>query len=75
MTSIMRLQSNDFLREIWKPRPLISAGKSTLETAMQRSHDTGELIAFGRMLTSKRKSDFRKRFTASMTRFGRGSSD
>jgi NADPH2 dehydrogenase len=40
--------SNDFLREIWKGKPLISAGGYNREDAMKVSDETGDLIAFGR---------------------------
>jgi len=42
--------SNDFLREIWKPteRPFISAGGYTREMAIEVAEKTNELIAFGR---------------------------
>ncbi|KAI0642988.1 NADH:flavin oxidoreductase/NADH oxidase [Trametes meyenii] len=43
-------ESNDFIRNIWSPRPLISAGRYTRETAMKRvEENAGELIAFGRL--------------------------
>ncbi|KAI0671112.1 NADH:flavin oxidoreductase/NADH oxidase [Trametes maxima] len=43
-------ESNDFIREIWRPRPLISAGRYTRDTAMKRAEENaGELIAFGRL--------------------------
>ncbi|KAK7691371.1 hypothetical protein QCA50_004769 [Cerrena zonata] len=42
-------QSNDFLRKIWAPRPLMSAGGYTLESAGEIiSANPNELIAFGR---------------------------
>ncbi|KAF8906670.1 NADH:flavin oxidoreductase/NADH oxidase [Mucidula mucida] len=41
--------SNDFIREIWSPRPLITAGGYGRETAMEAADKTpGNLIAFGR---------------------------
>ncbi|KAJ7616517.1 hypothetical protein FB45DRAFT_1105724 [Roridomyces roridus] len=40
--------SNDFIREIWGPRPLISAGGYTPETALEVAEDKGNLIAFAR---------------------------
>ena len=43
------IDSNDFLREIWFPKPFISAGGFTAETATEVSNRTGELIAFGRL--------------------------
>jgi NADPH2 dehydrogenase len=42
-------ESNDFLREIWFPRPFISAGGFTVETATEVADRSGELIAFGRL--------------------------
>lgn len=44
--------SNDFIREIWAPRPLISAGRYSRETAIQTANDKGDLIAFGRYFVS-----------------------
>jgi NADPH2 dehydrogenase len=40
--------SNDFLREVWKGKPVISAGGYDREGAMKTSDETGDLIAFGR---------------------------
>ncbi|KAF9025579.1 NADH:flavin oxidoreductase/NADH oxidase [Hymenopellis radicata] len=41
--------SNDFIREIWSPRPLITAGGYERETAIEAADKTpGNLIAFGR---------------------------
>ncbi|KAI0373005.1 FMN-linked oxidoreductase [Pilatotrama ljubarskyi] len=42
-------ESNDFIRDIWLPRPLISAGRYDRESAIKRAEETGELIAFGRL--------------------------
>ncbi|KAJ7269570.1 NADH:flavin oxidoreductase/NADH oxidase [Mycena rebaudengoi] len=41
-------QSNDFIREVWGDRPLISAGGYSRDTAIQRSERTNALVAFGR---------------------------
>ncbi|KAJ7610083.1 FMN-linked oxidoreductase [Roridomyces roridus] len=41
-------QSNDFIRDIWGSRPLISAGGYTRETALATAQGKGDLIAFGR---------------------------
>ncbi|KAJ7023478.1 NADH:flavin oxidoreductase/NADH oxidase [Mycena alexandri] len=41
-------QSNDFIREIWGDRPLISAGGYTRETAIKLAEGKNNLIAFGR---------------------------
>lgn len=40
--------SNDFLREIWSPKPFISANEYTPESAIVRADKSGDLIAFGR---------------------------
>ena len=40
--------SNDFIRKIWAPRPLISAGGYNLEIAKDVAESKGDLIAFGR---------------------------
>uniref|UniRef100_A0A8H8CE90 NADH:flavin oxidoreductase/NADH oxidase N-terminal domain-containing protein n=1 Tax=Psilocybe cubensis TaxID=181762 RepID=A0A8H8CE90_PSICU len=45
-------ESNDFLRDIWAPRPFISCGDYTRETAIKRADETGNLIAFGRYFIS-----------------------
>lgn len=40
--------SNDFLRKIWGPRPFISCGGYTRETAVSKAEETGDLIAFAK---------------------------
>jgi len=45
-------QSNDFIRDIWSPKPLIVAGGFTRESALQRSDQTGDLVAFGKPFIS-----------------------
>ncbi|TFK37220.1 hypothetical protein BDQ12DRAFT_653121 [Crucibulum laeve] len=41
--------SNDFLRKIWLPKPLITAGGYTRKSALRRAQESeNELIAFGR---------------------------
>ncbi|KAJ6514904.1 hypothetical protein C8R47DRAFT_1001025, partial [Mycena vitilis] len=40
--------SNDFIRDIWGDRPLISAGGYTRETALTTAEEKGDLIAFSR---------------------------
>ncbi|KAJ4489880.1 hypothetical protein J3R30DRAFT_3693308 [Lentinula aciculospora] len=44
--------SNDFVRDIWAPKPLIVAGGFDRESAIERADLTGDLIAFGRKYTS-----------------------
>ncbi|KAK0447217.1 hypothetical protein EV421DRAFT_1929079 [Armillaria borealis] len=46
------LESNDFIRHIWAPKPLISAGGYTRESAMQTADRKGDIIAFGRYFIS-----------------------
>ncbi|KAJ3525045.1 hypothetical protein NMY22_g10737 [Coprinellus aureogranulatus] len=45
-------ESNDFLRRIWSPRPFISCGERTRETALKSSQENGDLVAFGRLFIS-----------------------
>ncbi|KAI0673190.1 NADH:flavin oxidoreductase/NADH oxidase [Trametes maxima] len=45
-------ESNDFIRKLWLPRALVSAGRYTRETAIKRAEETGELTAFGRLFIS-----------------------
>lgn len=46
-------QSNDFIRKLWLPRPLITAGRFTRESAIARAEEMpGELPAFGRLFIS-----------------------
>ncbi|KAJ7447182.1 hypothetical protein FB451DRAFT_1103529 [Mycena latifolia] len=45
---IKESHSNDFIREIWGDRPLISAGGYTRETAIAVAEEKGDLVAFGR---------------------------
>lgn len=40
--------SNDFIRDIWADRRLISAGGYTRETALAAAEEKGDLIAFAR---------------------------
>ncbi|KAJ6522870.1 hypothetical protein B0H19DRAFT_973116 [Mycena capillaripes] len=40
--------SNDFIRELWAPKTLISTGGYTRKTALERAEKDGNLIAFGR---------------------------
>lgn len=52
------MQSNDFIREIWRPRPLISAGGYNRELALKVAETKGDLIAFGRFFISNVRADF-----------------
>ncbi|RDB18133.1 hypothetical protein Hypma_000460 [Hypsizygus marmoreus] len=45
-------ESNDFIREIWQPLPLVSAASYTRETAIEAVEKHGGLVAFGRMYIS-----------------------
>ncbi|KAI0333589.1 FMN-linked oxidoreductase [Cubamyces sp. BRFM 1775] len=63
--------SNDFIRELWLPRPLISAGRYTRETAIARAEKTGELIAFGRPFISNPDLPLRLRENLPLTPWSR----
>lgn len=45
-------ESNDFLRDIWAPKPFITAGNYARDTAIERAGATGDLVAFGRFYIS-----------------------
>ncbi|KIK68707.1 hypothetical protein GYMLUDRAFT_153811 [Collybiopsis luxurians FD-317 M1] len=51
-TVISSSDSNDFIREIWAPKPLIVAGGFDRDSAIERADSTGDLIAFGRKYIS-----------------------
>ena len=41
-------ESNDFLRKIWSPRPFISCGGYSRQTALAVAESKNDLVAFGR---------------------------
>ena len=55
-------QSNDFIREIWSPRPIISAGGYNRDRALEVAETKGDLIAFGRLFISNVSMSFRRTF-------------
>lgn len=48
LPKLTSVQQNDFLREIWAPRPFISAGGYYRQLALEVAERTDNLIAFGR---------------------------
>ncbi|KAG5724437.1 NADPH dehydrogenase 1 [Termitomyces sp. T112] len=52
-------ESCDFIRDIWSPVPIVSAGGYTRENAIQAAEERGELIAFGRYYVSNPDLPFR----------------
>ncbi|KDQ53873.1 hypothetical protein JAAARDRAFT_136479 [Jaapia argillacea MUCL 33604] len=44
--------NNDFVRAVWAPKPLISAGGYTRELALEVAETKGDLVAFGRAYIS-----------------------
>ncbi|CDO77495.1 hypothetical protein BN946_scf184902.g29 [Trametes cinnabarina] len=64
-------QSNDFIRKIWLPRPLVSAGRYTRESAIKRAEETGELTAFGRLFISNPDLPYRLRHNLPLTNWDR----
>jgi NADPH2 dehydrogenase len=44
--------SNEFIRQIWEPRPLISAGAFKPQSAIAHAEKHDELVAFGRYYIS-----------------------
>ena len=45
-------ENNDFLREIWAPRPYIAVRGFNRDTAIESAETKGDLIAFGRQFIS-----------------------
>ncbi|THV03537.1 NADH:flavin oxidoreductase/NADH oxidase [Dendrothele bispora CBS 962.96] len=64
-------ESNDFLREIWAPKPLISAGGYARESAMKTADEKGDVIAFGRMFISNPDLPFRLLHDIPLTKYDR----
>lgn len=64
-------ESNDFIRAIWKPLPLIVAGGYTRETALKTAEDNGELVAFGRFYISNPDLPFRLKEDIPLTPYNR----
>ena len=44
--------SNDFIRELWAPRPLILASGFSAASALAAAEEHGDLVAFGRYFIS-----------------------
>lgn len=44
--------SNDFIRAIWSPKPLITAGAYERDSAIATADEKGDLIAFSRYYIS-----------------------
>ncbi|CAL1711075.1 unnamed protein product [Somion occarium] len=64
-------ESNDFLREVWKPRPFISAGGYNREIALEVADMTGDLIAFGRYYISNPDLPLRLKANIPLTPYDR----
>ena len=39
---------NDFLRDLWAPKPYISTGAATFKTGIENAEKKGDVIAYGR---------------------------
>jgi len=50
-------ESNDFIRDIWGPRPLVLAGGYTRQSAIEKAENDNTLIAFGRHFISNVSGD------------------
>ncbi|KAG7445340.1 NADH:flavin oxidoreductase/NADH oxidase [Guyanagaster necrorhizus] len=64
-------ESNDFIRHIWAPRPLISAGAYTRESAMETADIKGDIIAFGRYFISNPDITIRLKKNLPLTPYNR----
>lgn len=49
-------ESNDIFREIWAPRPFITAGAFTRTAAIAHADERGDLVAFGRLFIANVRS-------------------
>ena len=49
---VKEFETNDFIRKIWAPKPLISAGGYTRESGMETADEKGDLISYGRWFIS-----------------------
>ncbi|TFK72623.1 FMN-linked oxidoreductase [Pluteus cervinus] len=49
---VLESESNDFIRDIWSPRPLISAGGYVRESALKVAEEKGDIIGAGRWFIS-----------------------
>ncbi|KAF8057173.1 hypothetical protein FPV67DRAFT_1456400 [Lyophyllum atratum] len=64
-------ESNDFIRKIWKPLPLIVAGGYTRDTALETAEENGDLVAFGRMYISNPDLPLRLKENIPLTPYNR----
>ncbi|KAI5892083.1 FMN-linked oxidoreductase [Schizophyllum commune H4-8] len=64
-------EQNNFLREIWSPRPYISAGAYTRDLALKTAEEKGDLIAFGRYYISNPDLPRRLREDIPFTQYNR----
>ncbi|KAF9479076.1 FMN-linked oxidoreductase [Pholiota conissans] len=61
-------ESNDIFRKIWAPKPLITAGGFTRQSAVKRADEEGDLIAFGRLFISNPDLPARLKYDIPLTR-------
>ncbi|KAH9945536.1 hypothetical protein B0H21DRAFT_822999 [Amylocystis lapponica] len=64
-------ESNDFLREIWAPRPFISAGGYDRVSALAAAEEKGDLVAIGRFFISNPDLPVRLRKDIPLTKYDR----
>ncbi|KAI0086369.1 FMN-linked oxidoreductase [Irpex rosettiformis] len=64
-------ESNDFIRKIWQPRPLISAGGYNRELALEAADKKGDIIAFGRQYISNPDLPLRLKKNLPLTKYDR----
>ncbi|KAH9945558.1 hypothetical protein B0H21DRAFT_823022 [Amylocystis lapponica] len=69
--AVSEQDSNDFIRKIWAPRPLISAGGFTREKALTSAEETGDLIAFGRHYIANPDLPLKLRNNLPLTKYNR----
>ncbi|KAI3619954.1 hypothetical protein WG66_002788 [Moniliophthora roreri] len=68
---VLEGESNDFVRRIWLPRPLISAGGYKRQDALETAQEEGMLIAFGRHFISNPDLPVRLEKNLPLTKYDR----
>ncbi|EEB92393.1 hypothetical protein MPER_09104, partial [Moniliophthora perniciosa FA553] len=68
---VLEGESNDFIRRIWSPRPLIFAGGYKRQDALESAQEEGMLIAFGRHFISNPDLPIRLEKDLPLTKYDR----
>ena len=58
---------NDFLRDLWAPKPYISTGAATFKTGIENAEKKGDVIAYGRYYLANVSIHYISQFSTSST--------